>query len=904
MKSNKLLLLLLVVFSFSFAQEKTSKIWTISSEQEVANYPLKRRSSTPIDFKIYKLNIDLLKSRVVNAPARETSNGFSDVVVSFPMLNGKLERFKVFKSSIMADELQVQHPEIQTYAAQGIDDPTATMRFSITNFGLHTMTLSGKHVANYIEPYTENKNYYIVYGRDSVINDEMNSFICETDSGYEVNSNNTSNPSTNRNDTNDQTLRTFRLALSCNAEYGNLFAGSTGTDAQKKANILAQMVITINRVNEVYERDLAIHLQIIANNTDIIYYGNTSTDPWSGEYNNTTQTVIDNIIGDANYDIGHNFNTSGGGNAGCIGCVCQTGSKGSGFTGRANPTGDAFDIDYVAHEMGHQFGGFHTMNTCSRSGNGQTEVEPASGSSIMGYAGICSVNIQGNSDAHFNYVNIRDISANIQGGVSTCAATQPINNLPPVANAGNNYSIPKSTAFILEGTATDADGLASLTYNWSQNDPEESPSGDNISENNNVGPLYRTIYPTASPKRFMPKFQDVLAGNLTPTWEKTPAVGRFMEFAFTVRDNSALGGQTDADLMTINVNATAGPFIVTSQTTSETWNTGESKNVTWDIAGTTANGINAMNVDIYLVDEQGDVLATLASNTTNDGNESVTVPNITDDAARVMVKPTNNIFYAINSAALGINTNPQTCTGVCPSEGNTQYQTSVTLVEFNTINNASAKENGGYSDFTNLSTAVTQGASYDLTVNVNTDGNYMVVTKVWIDWNQDCDFNDAGEEFDLGSAANVPDGATSNSPLSIMVPATASLGETVMRVSGKYTSSNNVVYSTSCQTGFDGEVEDYTVEIVSAGASINDAIITDQINITSVNNQLTIYTTNGSIIKNVNVYDALGKTLITKNNTNVNELSLNTQSLKSGTIVFVSATLENDVVKNKKVFIR
>lgn len=901
MKKNYLLFLFSILFTAAFAQDKSSKIWTLSSKQEAANFTLKHRSSTPVDFKIYKLNIDLLKNRIADAPLRETSEGFSSVVVSFPMLSGKLEQFRVFKSPVMADELQARHPEIQTYAAQGIDDPTATMRFSITNQGLHTMTLSGKHVANYIDPYTTNKNYYIVYGRNSVINDPMNDFICETDSGYEVNSSNTSNPSTKRNDTNDHTMRTYRLALSCSAEYGNIFAGS-GTDAQKKAHILAQMVITINRVNEVYERDLAIHLNIIANNTDIIYYGNTSTDPWSGEYNNTTQTVNDNVIGNANYDIGHNFNTSGGGNAGCIGCVCTTGSKGSGYTGRADPTGDAFDIDYVAHEMGHQFGGYHTMNTCSRSGSGQTEVEPASGSSIMGYAGICTVNVQGHSDAHFNYVNIRDISANIQTGNSTCSSNQNINNAPPVANAGSNYTIPKSTAFILEGSATDADGLASLTYNWSQNDPEESPSGDNISENNNVGPLFRAIYPTASPKRYLPKFSDVFAGNLTPTWEKTPAVGRFMEFSFIVRDNSALGGQTSADLMTVNVNATAGPFTVTSQTVAETWNTGETKTISWDVSGTTANGINAANVGIYLVSDDGSILATLIANTANDGSENITVPNITSDVARVMVKPTNNIFYAINSATLGINTAPQTCTGVCPSEGNTQYQTSTTLVQFNTINNASAKENGAYSDFTALSTSITQGNSYDLTINVNTDGNYMVVTKAWIDWNQDCDFNDAGEEYDLGSAANQTDGATSNSPLSITVPADATAGPTIMRVSSKYTSSSNVVYPASCDTGFDGEVEDYTVEVLSAGAAVVDDIVNDNINIIKSDSNLRIYTSNGSIIKNVQIYDVLGKTLLS-NKSNANDVTLNISNLKVGSIVFVKAVLENNVTKTKKVFI-
>ncbi|HFS66655.1 MAG TPA: T9SS type A sorting domain-containing protein [Flavobacteriia bacterium] len=903
MKFKKILLIFFVFSMTLYSQEKNASIWMVSSKHEAAVHPLKHRSSTPQEFKIYTLNLDLLKSRLANAPERELSHGDSNVIVSFPMVNGKLENFKVFKSSIMEDELQAQHPEIQTYAAQGIDDPTATMRFSITNFGLHAMTLSGKHVANYIDPYTENQQFYIIYGRDSVLNDPLNDFICETDSGYEVNSSNTSNLSTNRNDTNDQTLRTYRLALSCNAEYGNLFAGS-GTDAQKKANILAQMVSTMNRVNEVYERDLAIHLNIIANNTAIIYYGDTSADPWSGEYNNTTQTVIDNIIGNANYDIGHNFNTSGGGNAGCIGCVCQTGSKGSGYTGRADPTGDAFDIDYVAHEMGHQFGGYHTMNTCSRSGSGQTEVEPASGSSIMGYAGICTANVQGNSDAHFNYVNIRDISSNIQTGVSTCAAQTGLSNVPPVANAGSNYTIPKSTAYVLEGSATDVDGMASLTYNWSQNDPEQSPSGDYPASTNTVGPMYRSIFPTSSPKRYLPKFSDVLSGNLTPTWEVTPSVSRFMEFAFTVRDNDVNGGQTDADLMTVNVNANAGPFAVTSQMVNEIWNTGETKTITWDVAGTTGNSINASNVNIYLVDDAANILATLASNIANDGNETVSVPNITTDFARVMVKPTNNIFYAINAATIGVNSNPQTCTGVCPSEGNTAYATSTTLVNFNTINNATAKENGAYSDFTNLSTTVDISSNYDLTVNVNTDGNYMVVTKAWIDWNQDCDFDDPGEEYDLGSAANVTSGATSNSPLTITVPSGAATGQTVLRVSSKYTSSTTVTYPASCDTGFDGEVEDYSVIVNDPTNTIYDNLLNESLNAYQNNTILQIETANGSNIKNVSIYDVLGKVLLTNQNINSSEASLDISAIKSGTLVFINTEIENGSIKTNKLIIR
>src|SRR5699024_10666147 len=227
--------------------------------------------------------------------------------------------------------------------------------------------------------------------------------------------------------TDDQTLKTYRLALSCGADYGNVFVTNEGSE---KEDIQAQMTIAVNRVNEIYERDLGINLEFIENNDDLIFYGDTSEDPWygyrgfgyyDGSYNARIQEVTDSIIGNENYDIGHNFNTSGGGNAGCIGCVCIPNQKGSGYTGMPNPVGDAFYIDFVAHEMGHQFGAYHVMNTCSRSGSGMSEVEPASGSSIMGYAGICEFNVQAHSDPHFNFVSIRDVATNVQpGGSSTC----------------------------------------------------------------------------------------------------------------------------------------------------------------------------------------------------------------------------------------------------------------------------------------------------------------------------------------------------------------------------------------------------------------------------------------------------------------------------------------------------
>jgi hypothetical protein len=655
MKANlrDVLSILCIFFSFSlFAQ---TNYWSKVNQEELSQLEKIDRKSQPDGFTLYQLDLDALKNKLKKAP--QHTQQAAPFILEFPMPNGEMEQFSVVEFSIMAPELQTKYPQIRTYKAKGIDDPTASMRFSVTPQGFHAMSLSGKRMAMYIDPYTTDREHYIVFAREA-LSGQVSDFTCFMDDESLI-------PTLVRGESqqtmaaNDSQLRTYRLALSCTAEYGNIFATSTAT---AKADIQAQMAVSINRVNEIYERDLAITLQFIPNNDALIYFGSTAADPWSNEFNQTTQNTIDNTIGNANYDIGHNFNTTGGGNAGCIGCVCVSGQKGSAYTGSNNPVGDAFYIDYVAHEMGHQFGGYHTMNICSRSGDGTTEVEPGSGSSIMGYAGICSPNVQNNSDAHFNYVNIRDIADNIKNGPSSsCAQITTLANAAPVADAGIDYTIPKSTAFVLEGSATDVDGTASLTYNWSQNDPEPAPGNGQPQPTWVDGPLYRSILPTSSPKRYMPKLSDVIAGNLTPTWEVTPSVGRELNFAFTVRDNAntfANGiGQTDTDLMKVTVANNAGPFVVTSQNQSGiTWNVGSSQTITWDVANTDVAPVSANEVDILLsIDGGQNFSQVIAQNHPNTGNALVTVPNVGDVTnARLMVKASNSIFYAVNTTSFAI----------------------------------------------------------------------------------------------------------------------------------------------------------------------------------------------------------------------------------------------------------
>ncbi len=664
---RKILLLTTAVVMATFhAYAQTKTYWSKTSAPLSEDQTIKSARVSPNAINLYELDVMGIKSQLQSASVRG-ARSTADLVITFPTPQGNLERFKVIEAPVMEPELAAKYPNIKSYAGQGIDDPTATIRFSLSDqLGFHGMILSAQRSAYYIDPYSKDRKRYSVYARESMsIGD--NNFSCFTDeSGRAI----TSERNNASGRTNDKKLRKYRLALSCNAEYGNIFSGTTGTDAQKKANILAQMNVTMTRVNGVYERDLAVTMVLVPNTDVLIYFGSTSTDPWSGEFNTKTQQVIDAGIGNANYDIGHNFNTSGGGNAGCIGCVCTTGSKGSGMTGSSNPTGDAFDIDYVAHEMGHQFGGYHTQsNSGCISGSGNTEVEPGSGSTVMSYAGICAANVQNNSDGYFHYVNIRDISANIQSGVSSsCAQVISLSNNPPTADAGPNYTIPKSTAFVLHGAGTDPDGDV-LTYNWEQNDPQSSSSANNAAPTPTKasGPMFRSRNSTASPDRYFPQLSDVIANNLAPTWEVIPSVARTLNFALTVRDNKAGGGQTSDDLMVVTVNGTAGPFVVSAPNTTVTWPVGSSQTVTWSVANTNVAPVNCTNVNIKLSIDGGLTYpVTLLSNTPNDGTEAISVPSNASTNCRIKIEAINNIFYDISNADFTIG-GTATCNATVPT---------------------------------------------------------------------------------------------------------------------------------------------------------------------------------------------------------------------------------------------
>ena len=499
------------------------------------------------------------------------------------------------------------------------------------------------------------------------------------------------------------------------------------------ADAMGGINTTMTRVNGVFEKDFAIQLILVDNNEDVVYL-NASTDPYTSPGNiSTTQTqlqnTLDSVIGADNYDIGHIFHRSGGGgNAGCIGCICNNGSKGRGYTspGSGGPEGDWFDIDYVAHEMGHQLGANHTFSVYFE-GTG-VNVEPGSGSTIMGYAGITAHNVQQHSDDYFTYRSIQQVQNNVQN--KPCANNITLTNMAPVVSAGEDYNIPMGTAFKLTGTASDPDSDP-LVFNWEQNDSGNNGTTDansRVSFTKTSGPNFRSNPNTEDMVRYMPKWEYVLERDVTELeaywrskWEAITTVQRVFNFTFTARDNNVEGGQTKTDAMRVNVR-NVGPFKVSNPIEDQNVDLGtNSMLVEWDVAGTDAEPVNTTNVKISLSTDNGETFTVVAESTMNDGSETVTIPTgtVATEDCRILIEAVDNIYYAVSrpfnlTGTMGVNDMNLSSIGLYPNPNNGQfylksnnitkgevstriYDTAGKLVHSETVNHFGGKLDQAYS---------------------------------------------------------------------------------------------------------------------------------------------------------------------------------------------------------------
>ncbi len=637
-----------------------------------ARATLKLRPCVPHNALIYSLNEAELKSQL-SALTSEPAKG---QIIELPLADGSTRYFRVWRSSMIPPQLAAKYPDISVYTAEATDNRNITAKLDYTVYGFHAIIFDGINISM-VDPVENNQpGYYAVHFKK----DETRSPESVPHCGV------TSDPTFRHNKDMDVTdkvamrvsngyeLRTYRLALACDYQYASAV---TGLSTPSIAQVLSKMVTSLNRVNGVYEREFSITMNLIANEDTLIFNapsgGVNGTDTFAAINdqavlcNSANQGLCDQRIGNANYDLGHVLTTGAGGYS-WLGCVCSAGLKAHSATGQPQPWGDGFDIDYLAHEMGHEFGAEHTFNdalsgSCGVQGNiiPESAYEPGSGSTIMAYGGICKPdNLQPHSDAYFHAKSLAEIqSQSMVGPGNTCAVHSPTNNKPvslPAFTA--SYSIPYLTPFELTApVAIDSVADTSVTYCWEQWNLGDE--GQTFANTHYYGPIFRSYTPVKSPVRVFPTMHMVLADSLSNAGiegnqgEKVPDVARYLTFRLTVRDIYQGHGSflIPDDSIHLDVINTGSGFKVTSQGYGGIEYLGnEPTTITWNVVSTNTTPINADSVDIFMSDDAGYSWPYKVGTYPNNGSAAIIVPNPASNIefARFKVKGTRNVFFNVN----------------------------------------------------------------------------------------------------------------------------------------------------------------------------------------------------------------------------------------------------------------
>lgn len=654
----------LLAVQFALAQQSPDRLWTATSLDEssrvkaIADTTRFEKNSKqyawylPDDYKLFELNQDALtrlsRKAVNEKTARENARAVRDSAISLPMPDGAYLQFQLIESPVMSPALQEKFPRIRSYRGQCLVDPHVSMRLDVAPQGdvlvLHSQILTPEGTI-IVDPIGQgNQHMSFVKHRNRRFGGLRHQ--CLVERSREKDAFARLRRANARFQSGTQ-LRTYRLAVACTGEYAQFHGGTV-------AGAMAAINTTVNRVTGLYERDVAIRFELVANNDQLIF-----TDSTMDPFNNTTasilvnqsQSEIDSKIGNDNYDIGHTFSTGAGGYA--PGLVGVTGQKARGVTGQSSPIGDPFDIDYVAHEIGHQLNADHTFNGtgCNPGARfGPTAVEPGSGSTILAYAGICgSDNVQSNSNAYFHSINIEQIINYSSTGTGAVGTTQTSGNSVPIVDAGADFSIPKGTPFKLTATGSDPDN-DQLRYCWEQIDT--GPPASVSASDDGLIPLFRSFSPKTDGNRVFPKWSDILTGSES-TGEQLPSKARTMHFQVTVRDNRSGGGGVASDVSEVDVIESAGPFRVTAPNTSTV--SSPVFEVKWNVANSDQSPINCSKVNILLSTDGGQTISqSLVSNTPNDGSELVAVPATANSNLRILVESVDNIFFAVNPVSFAI----------------------------------------------------------------------------------------------------------------------------------------------------------------------------------------------------------------------------------------------------------
>jgi len=618
---------------------------------------------TPSEYKIFSLN----QQAMLNFLSGLSTDYDKGQKITIPTPDNKYRTFHVWKTPMMEKGLADLHPEIQTFSGVAEDDQNVTAKFDYTMYGFRAIVFDGMQ-SFMIDPYSDAADgYYIAFYRNDFIS-QSSKGGCEVNSLSSIAPNDNSTPigiesGKTANRTNGTQRHVYRLAMSCTGEYALNAVGVGATNAQT----LSKIVSTVNRVNGVYERELSVSLELIANNNQIVYV-NPANDPYNGNMNlsqliNEVQSNITSVIGPQNYDIGHILCTAGGGLA-QLNSVCGSG-KASGTSSSGGPD----DFSVILHEMGHQFGSNHTFSAntggCNGNGNEGTGYEPGAGISTMSYAGLCDPNNVGQGEDYFHVSSLNEINSFLTSAGSSCGVINNGTATVSIPDLVDSFDIPQNTPFELTAPiATAAQQTAAITYAWEQYDLGNFGQTEAQYGTATSGPIARSFLPTPNRVRTYPSYDRIISGvygdGAGGVGTRLPKVQRTVRFKLTARSvYQGWGTFKFIDSVVRLKVASSGPFRVTSQPTTDNWNPAETKTVTWDVASTNTAPVNCFFVNIYLsLDDGASFPFLLVANAPNTGSYNVTVPDVFTTSGRIKIKGTGNVFFDINKGAITINGNP------------------------------------------------------------------------------------------------------------------------------------------------------------------------------------------------------------------------------------------------------
>jgi len=640
----------------------------------------------PDQSRVLQLDRIILANVLRRAPVEFRTVEDNSVILPIPMPDGTFANFRIEESSVLEPSLAEQYPQIKSYRGQSVDNPALTMRCDFTPQGFHALILDGGKTINILPASADDASVYVSFYGDEI---EGGKHECLAKDVHQI------NPGRFAVDAPQvavgATLRNYRIAIATTFEYSNTYGGGTN------AGTISSLNTWLNNANAIYERDLAIHLNLVGD-IDVLYTAErgftAATDPYNndsaGAMVDVARSDLNTKVGAANYDLGHVFGTfasTGGSGVAYVGVVCldfDNGDsfgplKGGGATRFGGAPGNVFALGVFAHELGHQFGANHnfngTVDNCGPSQRSEaTSYESGSGSTIMGYAGICGAdNITNTTDVRFHATSYGEINSHI-AGVGSCFIPTATGNAAPTVNGGGNRKIPKNTPFTLTAIGGDANAadLPNLTYTWDQIDAGGSlnpQNGTSASYNDasdsamSTRPIFRPFPATSSPARTFPSLTYILNNANDPpdtvggfqTAEELPRIGRTVNFRVTVRDNRAGFGGVNEDTVTLTVDNNSGPFLVTAPNAAVSFPGATTQTITWSVNNTNNAPIGVSNVRILLSTDGGNTFPiALAASTANDGTEAVTIPNMPTTTARVKVEAVGNIFFDVSNANFAI----------------------------------------------------------------------------------------------------------------------------------------------------------------------------------------------------------------------------------------------------------